>query len=138
MRFLGRLLGFASILANLVLALFLVGVGLIGSLEGATLTIDEIPGSPESMAMWLIFAGLGGLLAVVLALRPGRFSRTLLVLWSLLVAGIFVYNFVRPTYRFDGPEHFQQTVYLFLGSLVLLLGSSLHWKLAPGRRPRRR
>ncbi len=133
MSVIGRILGYASLLANLALALFLLGLGFIGSMSGADLHIDVIPASPESMTTVLLVAGLAGLLSVILAIRPGRVSRTFLVLWSLLVTSILVCAFTRTSYRFDGEEHFRFGVMLFLASLGVLLGAFLHWKLAPRR-----
>jgi len=130
MSILGRLLGYISLLANLAMALVLLGMGLIGSLSASKMRIDVIPASEESMAQVLIYSGIGALIAVVFALRPGRLSRTLLVLWSLLVTGILICAFFRPNYRFEGEEHLRLGVWVFLGSLALLLGSFLHWKLA--------
>jgi hypothetical protein len=133
MSILGRLLGYISILANLALALFLGGMGLIGVLDGSKMRFDIIPASEESMAQVLLYSGIGGLIAVVFALRSGRAPRILLVVWSLLVSGILICAFTRSSYRFDGEEHFRLGVWLFLGSLLLLFGSYMHWKLAKAK-----
>lgn len=132
---LGRILGYLSILTNLLLGLFLLGIGLLGALEGAALKIDLLPVAPESMSTVLMFAGLFAVVAVVLALRSGRAARSLLVLWSLLVSGVLVAAFFRPSYRFDGEEHFRTGVWVFLGSLLLLIGSYKRWKITPAHRP---
>jgi uncharacterized membrane protein len=120
-------------LANLALALFLLGIGFIGSLSGSELHVDVIPASPESMTTVLLLSGLAGLFSVILAIRPGRVSRIFLVLWSLLVTSILVCAFTRSSYRFDGEEHFRFVVLLFILSLGALLGAFLRWKLAPER-----
>ena len=130
MSILGRLFGYISVLVNLALAIILLGMGLIGALSGSDMRLDVIPASEEAMAEVLLFSGIGGLIAVAFALRPGRISRTLLLLWSLLITGILVYAFIRPDYRFEGEEHLRLGVWMFLASLALLLGSFLHWKLA--------
>ncbi len=135
MSIIGRLLGYVSVLANLALALFLLGLGFIGSMIGGAMSIDLLPVAPESTATVLMISGLVALAAVVLAIRPGRFSRFFLLLWSLLVTGVLVWAFFRPDYRFHGEEQFRQGVVVFLGALLLLLGSFLHFKLA-GRRDR--
>ena len=128
MSILGRLLGYVSLLVNLALALALLVAGMIGALSGEAMKVDVIPASPESMPQVLIYSGLGGLLAVVLALRAGRVSRTLLVLWSLLATSILVCAITRPSYRFDGEEHFRLFLWVLLGSLLLLAGSVYRWK----------
>lgn len=136
MSFLGRLLGYLSVLANLALGLILLGMGFVGSMAGGPMKIDLIPVSPESMANTLMVCGLVALVAVALALRPGRLSRTLLVLWSLLVASIPVCALTRSSYRFQGEEHFRAGVWVFLGTLLLFIGAFLHWKHAPSARRR--
>ena len=134
MSFIGRLLGYLSVLANLALGLALLGMGLIGSMSGSDMKIDLIPVSPENMATTLMLSGLVALIAVVLALRPGKVSRTLLVLWSLLVASMPICALTRASYRFDGEEHFRTGVWVFLGTLLLLVGAVYHRKLAPAAR----
>jgi predicted membrane channel-forming protein YqfA (hemolysin III family) len=136
MSFLGRLLGYLSVLANLALGLILLGMGFIGSMAGGDMKIDLIPVAPESMATTLMVSGLVALIAVVMALRPGKGSRTLLVLWSLLVAAMPICALTRSSYRFDGEEHFRAGVWVFLGTLLLLLGAILHRKYAPAARRR--
>jgi predicted membrane channel-forming protein YqfA (hemolysin III family) len=136
MSFLGRLLGYLSVLANLALGLILLGMGFIGSMAGGDMKIDLIPVAPESMATTLMVSGLVALIAGVMALRPGKGSRTLLVLWSLLVAAMPICALTRSSYRFDGEEHFRAGVWVFLGTLLLLLGAILHRKYAPAARRR--
>ena len=131
---LGRILGYLSILTNLLLGLFLLGLGLLGAMEGADMEIDVIPASPESMSTVLILSGLFAIAAVVLALRNGRGARSLLVLWSLLVTSILICAFTRSSYSFDGIEHFRTGVWVFLGSLLLLFGSYKRWKITPAHR----
>ena len=134
MNFIGRLLGYLSVLANLALGLLLLGMGFIGSMAGEDMTIDLIPVSPENMAMTLMLSGLVALVAVVLALKPGKGSRTLLVLWSLLVAAMPICALTRSSYRFDGEEHFRMGVWVFLATVLLLVGAVYHRKLAPASR----
>ena len=134
MSFIGRLLGYLSVLANLALGLLMLGIGFIGSMTGSDLRVDVIPVSPENMASTLMICGLVALVAVVLALRPGKASRTLLVLWSLLVVSILICAFTRSSYRFDGEEHFRAGVWTFLGSVLLFVGALYHRKLAPAAR----
>jgi hypothetical protein len=134
MSFIGRLLGYLSVLANLALGLALLAMGLIGAVSGGDMKIDLIPVAPENMAMTLIASGLVALVAVVLALRPGKGSRTLLVLWSLLVAAIPICALTRSSYRFDGMEHFRTGVWVFLATVLLFIGAVYHRKLAPGAR----
>ena len=134
MSFLGRLLGFFSVLANLALGLAMLAMGLIGSLDGGPMKVGILPVAPESVATTLMLSGLGALVAVVLAIRPGRASRTPLVLWSVLVVSILICALTRPSFRFDGEEHFHQFLWSLGGAVLLLIGSIVHWKLAPARK----
>lgn len=136
MSFIGRLLGYLSVLANLALGLFLLGLGFVGSMAGGEMKIDLIPVSPENMALTLMVSGLVALLAVVMALRPGKGSRTVLVLWSLLVASMPICALTRSSYRFDGAEHFRLGVWVFLATVLLFIGAVYHRKLAPAARRR--
>lgn len=136
MKILGRLLGYVSVLATLALSLAALAMGMIGSSAGPEMYINLIPVEPAETAKVLIFGGIIGLVAVALALRPGRFSRTLLLLCGLVPPGLLAWALYRPDYRFSGDEHFQLGVWVFLGSLIVLLGLFLHWKLAPGSRRR--
>ena len=133
MSLIGRLLGYLSVLANLALGLFMLGIGFIGSMSGSDLKIDLIPVSPENMAFTLMVCGLVALVAVVLALRPGKVSRTLLVLWSLLVASMPICALTRSSYRFDGEEHFRMGVWVFLATVLLFVGAVYHRKAAAAR-----
>lgn len=133
MKVLGRLLGYLSVLANLALALAALAMGLVGSSAGTEMHVALIPSDPAEVPKILMFSGVIGLVIVALALRPGRLSRALLILWSLLAPGLLLCAVFRPDYRFDGVEEFRLGVWVFLGSLLVLLGAFLHWKLAPSR-----
>ena len=131
MSFIGRLLGYLSVLANLALALALLALGFIGWSSGEDMRIDLIPVSPESMAQTLLISGLVALCAVLLALKRGKGPRTLLVLWSFVVALIPICALTRTSYRFRGEEHFRMGVWVFLGTLLLFIGAYCHRKYAP-------
>lgn len=132
MKVLGKLLGYLAVLANLALALLALAMGFVGSSAGTEMYVGLIPADPAEVPKILLFSGVIGLVVVALALRPGRLSRTLLLLWCLLAPGLLLCAFFRPDYRFDGAEHFRLGVWVFLGSLLVLFGGFLHWKLAPG------
>ena len=124
MKFVRWLLRLFAIVFNLGVALFLLGVGFIGWLEGHDVNFDLVPGvEPENMALTLIGLALFALLAVVLNLKRSKPARMLMLLWNLLVSSLLVCAFVRPSYRFDGMEHLHQGLIFFLISLVALWGS---------------
>ena len=123
-----------SYLFTLAVGLFLFGVGLVGSVAGEELHFELVPGvEPEWMAMVLTGIGAFSLIALILLISgPGNSGGRLLFFWNLLVCALLLCAFTRPSYRFDGPEHFEQGVVLFLVSVVALVGS---WSAArtPGR-----
>ena len=124
MKFVRFVLRLFATVFNLVVAIFLLGVGLIGWIEGHDVNFDLVPGvEPENMALTLIGLGLFALLAAALSLKRSKQARMLMLLWNLLVSSLLVCAFARPSYRFDGMEHLQQGIIFFLISLVALYGS---------------
>ncbi len=135
MSFLGRLLGYLSVVVNLLLSLALLGVGLIASFEPSDLKLPPIPAWAGTVTRTVLYAGLLGLIAVVLAFRSRKIARFPNVLWSLVVAYVGASAFWSPTYRFDGIEDFKLRLWVFAGYLLVVLGSLLHMK---GAGPKRR
>ena len=124
MKFIRWLLRLFAIVFNLGVALFLLGVGFIGWMEGHDVNFDLVPGvEPENMALTLVGLALFALLAVALSRKRSKLARMLMFLWNLLVSSLLVCAFTRPSYRFDGMEHLQQGMILFLISLIALYGS---------------
>ncbi len=124
MKFVRLILRLIAIVFNLAVALFLLGVGFIGWIEGQDVNFDLVPGvEPENMAVTLIGLGIFALLATALSLKRSKFARMLMFLWNLLVSSLLVCAFVRPSYKFDGMEHLEQGIILFLISLIALCGS---------------
>ena len=120
-RFLFRLI---SYLFSLFAGLFLFGVGVIGWVAGEELHFELLPGvEPESMAVTLVGVGAFALLSLILAVRGGALGRRLLFVWNLLVFALLVCALTRPSYRFEGLEHFQQGAVLFVISMAALAGS---------------
>lgn len=129
-----RLLGYFSILVNLLLGIFCLGLGLVGWLSGHDeMDITLLPVDPGMVATALVCSGIVALVAVVMALRRSSGPRSLLVLWSFSVVAILIAAFFRGSHSFDGMEGLQMYG-AFLGVAVLsLLGSWWHF-----RQPRRR
>ena len=124
MKFVRFVLRLFAIVFNLGVALFLLGVGFIGWIEGHDVNFDLVPGvEPANMALTLIGLALFALLALALSLKRSKLARMLMLLWNLLVSSLLVCAFVRPSYKFDGMEHLHQGMILFLISLIALWGS---------------
>jgi uncharacterized membrane protein len=134
MSFLGRLLGYLSVAVNLLLSLALLGVGLIASFETSDLNLGPVPTWAGTVTRTVLYGGLLGLIAIVLAFRSSKAARLPHVLWSLLVAYVGAGPFLSPSYRFGGPEHFKLSLWVFAGYLLVVLGSLLHFKSAGPKR----
>jgi hypothetical protein len=135
MTLVARLLGYLSLVVNLLLSLALLGVGLLAAFETSDLKLDPIPDWAGTVTRTVLYGGLLGLIAIVLALRSSKVARVPHVLWSLLAASIGAGAFWSPTYRFDGVEDFRLSLLIFAGYLLVVLGSVLHVK---GAGPKRR
>ncbi len=131
MKFVRWILRLIAIVFNLAVALFLLGVGFIGWVEGQDVHFDLVPGvEPENMALALIGLGVFGLLSIALSRTRSKSARMLMLLWNLLVSGLLVYAFCGPSYKFDGMEHLHHGLILFLISLIALWGSWMTVKRA--------
>jgi hypothetical protein len=135
MSFLGRLLGYLSVVVNLLLSLALLGIGLIAAFETSDLNLGPVPAWAGTVTRTVLYGGLLGIIAAALAFRSSKAARLPHVLWSLLTAYIGGAAFLSPAYRFDGVEDFQLSLGIFAGYLLVALGSMLHFK---GARPKRR
>jgi hypothetical protein len=134
MSFLGRLLGYLSVVVNLLLSLALLGVGLIASFETSDLKLDLVPAWADTVTRTVLYGGLLGLIAVILAFRSSKVARVPHVLWSLIVAYVGASAFWSPAYRFEGVEDFKLSLWIFAGYLLVVLGSLLHVKRAGPKR----
>ena len=135
MSLLRGVLRLAAFAFNLVLGLFLLGVGLLGWWSGETVRLDVIPlVEGEDLVLTLLAAGLFALLTIVLALPQSRFGAVPMLLWDLLVVGILICAFTRSSYTFAGIDHFLNLVYGFLVSVLALLGSWIHLRAVRQRR----
>ena len=124
MKFVRMALRLIAIVFNLLVALFLLGVGFIGWMEGQDMHFDLVPGvEPENMAVTLIGFAVFALLAIALSQKRSKPARMLMFLWNLLVSMLLICAFVRPSYKFDGMEHLHQGIMFFLVSLIALWGS---------------
>lgn len=114
-----------SLLFHLLVALFLLGLGLVGYLSGGSeLQLEMTPWSGSQLVGALLALGLGGLLFVVLAFKG--VLRFLFMIWALVVLYLLVDGyFLNTTYRFSGEDEFRFAIYLALGALLAFLGSIL-------------
>ena len=126
--------GFFRLLAvafTLVVSLFLLGVGLLAMGNADTLRFDVVPLlTGEALARLLMAMGALGLAVLVLLFRLKSLASWLLLFWNLAVVGILLCAGARPSYRFDGMDHFVNGVYLSLLALAAIWGSRLQVRAA--------
>ena len=129
-----RLLGYFSIVVNLLLGLFCLGLGLVGWLSGHDeMDITLLPVDAGIVAIVLACSGIIALVAVLMALRRSSGSRSLLVLWSFGVVAILIAAFFRGSHKFAGMEGLQMHGVFLAVAVLSLLGSWSHFG-----QPRRR
>ncbi len=113
-----------SYLFSLFVGLLLFGIGFIGWATGEEIHFELVPGvEPESMGLTLMGVGAFALLSLILTLRGGALGWRMVFAWNLLVFALLLCALTRPSYRFEGMEHFQQGAILFVVSLAALAGS---------------
>lgn len=123
-------LGYFGVLANLLLGLFLAGLGTLGWWVGGDMHVPLIPVEAEQAARALLVAGAVAVVASLLAFRSARAARLPLLLWSLVVFGVVVAAFFRADYRIDGMDGLKDYGLLVLCSALLVFFCHLHRKMA--------
>lgn len=132
--FMSRVLGYLSVLVNLLLSLALLGVGLLAAFETSDLKLEPFPAWAGTVTRTVLYGALLGVIAIALAVHSSKAARVPHVLWSLIVAYIGAGAFLSPAYRFDGVEDFRLSLGMFAGYLLVVLGSILHVKAAGPKR----
>jgi len=115
------LMRYYSYLFHLLLALFLLAVsGLALATGSANLRLDMLPWTGQTLTYVLFFGALGGLIAVLLAMKGTL--RILFLLWSLLVAIFLIKGYIFSGYKFQTGE-FRTAIYLIVASLIAIPGA---------------
>ncbi len=122
------LLRIYSILFQLVLSLFLTGVGLVTALSGRNnLQLGMLPWEGAKLTYGVLGLGLGGLLVTALAVL-GR-AKILFPIWCAVIFALMFRGFFLSSFMFTGPAEFGGAIALTLGALGALLSS---WTLLQG------
>jgi hypothetical protein len=119
---LGMLLRIYSYLYELILSLFVLGLGLVAILSrGSGLHLGMLPWTGHRLTHWLLLSGTAGLLSLSLALA-GKL-RFLFLLFSLAVFGLMVRGYFLGAYAFSGQDEFRMAIWMTLGALVAIFGA---------------
>lgn len=106
---------------ELLLSLFLLGVGIIAWISGATdLNLGMLPWEGATLRRVLPILGIVGLACVLLA---GSRLRWIFPVWCLFVLTMMIRAFILSSYSFADANQFQFAVWLTAGALLAFLGS---------------
>jgi hypothetical protein len=120
-RALGLLLRLFAYLFELVLSLFLLGVGIIAWVsEGTDLNLAMLPWEGATLRRMLPILGVVGIACVLLAQSRLRW---IFPIWCLFVLIMMIRGFFLSSYSFAGANQFQFVVWLTAGGLIAFLGS---------------
>lgn len=132
LRMVQALLRYYSYGFQLLISVFLLGLGLVGALsDNAGFEIDMLPWSGKQLTTSLMILGGFGALATILAFR-GKLT-FLFLMWTagtvfLLGRGIFASG-----HTFDGESEFKWALFLLVGLVATVLGAWSRFKQPAGR-----
>ena len=106
---------------HLVLALFLVGVGIVALTSQDSLTLGMLPWKGEVLTRAILMMGAVGIICVALAVTG--VARWLFPLWALFALVMMLRGFFLSTYAFSGAGEFKVAVWLTVGALVAFVAS---------------
>ena len=121
--------------ANLLLGLYIGGLGILGQIVGGEMFVPLVPVAPDNVAVALLSLGLFAVVASLAAVYGGKILRIPLLVWSAALCLALAAAVFRGDYRFDGIESFRTHGIMLLGSLVLLFASWVRFKTPTKRRP---
>jgi hypothetical protein len=115
------LLRFVSYVFHALLCLGLLALSVLLLASDADIVhLNMLPWTGSALLHVLLFGSLGGFLILILALRGTL--RFLFFFWSLAVVYFIIKGYYLSGYRFT-PGEPTRVLYLFIGSLVALIGS---------------
>jgi len=129
MRAIGLVLRAAAFLYNLLVALAMFLLALVVLSSGRhNLDLAAVPLEGKSLTVTLLIASIYAFVAMVLALRKGRWVRTPMLVWNLALFLLVLTTPMRGGYTFRSQDHVKLGLYLLAGSLIALAGSWLQWR----------
>jgi hypothetical protein len=117
---------------QLLISLFLFGLGLVGALsENTGFEIAMLPWSGKELWASLLILGGFGLLSTVLAFR-GKLT-FLFLMWTLGTVYLLGRGIFASGHQFDGEEEFKWALFLLSGVVSTVLGAWSRFKQPAGR-----
>ena len=116
----GFVLRLYSYLFNLILCLFLLGVGLIANASHTVPKFGMLPFTDENMNRGVLTLAIVGLICTLLA-ATGIF-KYLFPVWTAVVLFLMVKGFIFSHYTFASESAFKGALWLIFGALVAFLG----------------
>jgi hypothetical protein len=130
----GAVLRFAAFVFNLVVALWAFLLALVVFSSGRhNIQLSIVPLTGKNLTLILLLASIYAFVAMVLALRRGRWVRLPMLLWNLVVALLLVTTPLRGGFSFQGKDQLTFGLYLGAAAVLALLGAWLQWRQG-GRR----
>ena len=115
------ILRFFSYVFNTVISVAMLALGIVASLSDLDLKLDMLPWTGKPLTAWLIGLGLLGL--VIVACAFFGILRWLLLLWSLVVLGLFIRALLFTGWSFEGATAFKWALEGFGAYLLSFLGA---------------
>jgi hypothetical protein len=116
----GFVLRLYSYLFNLILCLFLLGVGLIASASHTIPKLGMLSFSDENMNRGIITLAIVGLVSTLLAATG--ILKYLFPLWTAIVLFLMVKGFIFSHYTFANQAAFKVAMWLTFGALLAFFG----------------
>lgn len=134
MKAMGAVLRFSAFVFNLVVALWVFLLALIVFSSGRhNIQLSTVPLTGKNLTLILLLASIYAFVAMVLALRRGRWVRLPMLVWNLVVALLLVTTPLRGGFSFQGKDNLMLGVCLGVGAVVALWGAWVQWREGGGR-----
>jgi hypothetical protein len=135
MKAMGAVLRFVAFGFNLVLALWVFLLALVVFSSGRhNIHLATVPLAGQNLTLLLLLASIYAFVAMVLALRRGRWVRLPMLLWNLVVALLLVTAPLRGGFSFQGKDQLMFGASLGTAALLALWGAWWQWREGGGRK----
>jgi len=135
MKAIGAVLRFVAFGFNLVLAVWVFLLALVVFSSGRhNIQLSAVPLTGKNLTLILLLSSIYAFVAMVLALRRGRWVRLPMLLWNLVLALLLVTTPLRGGFSFRGKDHLMFGVYLGVAAVLALVGAWVQWRQGGNRK----